>query len=177
MELSNASSLAESLFSEHHDRSARSSSTDPTSHSDPISSLNLKTCGHIHPLPSPLHSSSIPLVYCDTTASGRALELVEDYIYTNVTKWLANTHTTTSSTGGQSTAFVTEARQIISESCNARTKGKAAIDAVIFTGDGATSAVDCLISFLPKGGVLITGPMQVRSCCGCGCCKISHRQE
>lgn len=98
---------------------------------------------------------------------------VESYIINQVLPYLANTHTTTSLTGSQSTAFVQEARQIVAEAVNARVSGKAATDVVIFAGDGATSAVDALISLLPRGGggtggggaggVVIVGPMQHHS--------------
>ena len=44
-----------------------------------------------------------------------------------------NTHTNTSITGSQSTAFVAEARQIVAEECNAKITGKASQDVVLFT--------------------------------------------
>ena len=43
-----------------------------------------------------------------------------------------NTHTNTSVTGSQSTAFVAEARQIVAEGVNAKISGKAALDVVLF---------------------------------------------
>ncbi|GMH76596.1 hypothetical protein TL16_g07135 [Triparma laevis f. inornata] len=75
----------------------------------------------------------------------------------------------TSTTGSQSTAFVSESRQIISESTSARITGKASLDIVLFTGSGVTSAVTKLLSFLPKQNVgimtpiMIVGPLQHHS--------------
>jgi selenocysteine lyase/cysteine desulfurase len=46
-----------------------------------------------------------PLVYADYTASGRALTFIEDYIRQQVLPFYANTHTETSYTGAQTTAF------------------------------------------------------------------------
>jgi selenocysteine lyase/cysteine desulfurase len=43
-----------------------------------------------------------------------------------------NTHTNTSITGSQSTAFVAEARQLVAEAVNAKTTGKASLDLVLF---------------------------------------------
>ncbi len=47
-------------------------------------------------------------MYCDFTASGRALRFVEDYIQSEVLPLYGNTHTTTSATGLQSTLFRAE---------------------------------------------------------------------
>jgi selenocysteine lyase/cysteine desulfurase len=59
-----------------------------------------------------------------------------------------NTHTNTSITGSQTTAFVAEARQIVAEETNAKITGKASLDVVLFTGSGVTSAVELLIDCL-----------------------------
>ncbi|KAL7553131.1 hypothetical protein ACHAWF_016393 [Thalassiosira exigua] len=56
-------------------------------------------------------------------------------------------------TGSQSTAFVSEARQIVGEAVNARTTGKAALDAVIFGGNGVTGAVAILVDCLNLRGI------------------------
>lgn len=88
---------------------------------------------------------SLPLVYCDQTASNRSLKSVENYIRDVCLPLYGNTHTNTSVTGSQSTAFVAEARQIVAEGCNAKITGKAALDVVLFAGNGATSVVELLI--------------------------------
>lgn len=55
----------------------------------------------------------------------------------------ANTHTLQSGTGKQTNNAREEARSIIKRVCNANEK-----DALVFTGTGATSAVNLLVSKL-----------------------------
>ena len=85
------------------------------------------------------------LVYADWTASGRASRSVERAIRERVLPTYANTHTTTSTTGAQSTCFRQEARQVIAQCVNARVgySDKHA-DVVTFAGSGSTSAIDRL---------------------------------
>ncbi|PAA80656.1 hypothetical protein BOX15_Mlig012232g2, partial [Macrostomum lignano] len=80
------------------------------------------------------------LVYCDYTASGRALSFIEDYIRDEVLTHYGNTHTTTGVTSLQTTMFRDEARDIVRNCCRASD-----LDAVIFTGSGCTGAVHKLI--------------------------------
>ena len=84
-----------------------------------------------------------PLVYADYTASGRALTFIEDFISNRVLPFYANTHTDTSFTGAQTTKFREEARNTIRQAVNANSD-----DQVIFTGSGATAAIDKLIEIL-----------------------------
>lgn len=91
---------------------------------------------------------SLPIVYCDQTASNRSLTSVEKYIQDVCLPLYGNTHTNTSVTGSQSTAFVAEARQIVAEGCNAKITGKASLDVVLFAGNGATAVVELLIDCL-----------------------------
>ena len=89
------------------------------------------------------------MLYADWTASGRSLRHIEDYLQTNVLPMYANTHTTTSRCGQQSTFFRQEARQIIAQACNARIgySDKHA-DVVIFAGNGSTAAINKLALIL-----------------------------
>jgi hypothetical protein len=77
---------------------------------------------------------AVPLIYCDQTASNRPVKSIERYIERTCLPYYGNTHTNTSITGSQSTAFVAEARQIIAEETNAKITGKASLDIVLFTG-------------------------------------------
>lgn len=74
----------------------------------------------------------VPLIYCDQTASNRPLKSIEKYIHDTCLPLYGNTHTNTSVTGSQSTAFIAEARQIVAEGVNAKITGKAALDVVLF---------------------------------------------
>jgi hypothetical protein len=75
---------------------------------------------------------SVPLIYCDQTASNRPLKSIEKFINDRCLPLYGNTHTNTSVSGSQSTAFVAEARQIVAEGVNAKISGKAALDVVLF---------------------------------------------
>lgn len=93
--------------------------------------------GHDHSFNSPLEWKAgsplkVPLVYCDFTASSRPLSSIEEYLHQTCLPYYGNTHTNTSVTGSQSSAFVSEARQIIAEACNAKITGKASQDVVLF---------------------------------------------
>jgi selenocysteine lyase/cysteine desulfurase len=83
------------------------------------------------------------LTYADYTASGRSLSFIEDFIRDAVLPRYANTHTESSGTGLQTTAFREEARDIIK-----RCVGATAEHALIFCGSGTTGAIDRLIGIL-----------------------------
>jgi selenocysteine lyase/cysteine desulfurase len=85
------------------------------------------------------------MLYADWTASGRALAPVEDYVRAEVLPMYANTHTTTSVSGLQSTCFRQEARQVIAQACNARVGySDKHSDVVVFAGSGSTGAINKL---------------------------------
>jgi len=83
------------------------------------------------------------MTYADYTASGRSLAFIEDYIRHEVLTKYANTHSETSGTGLQTTAFREQARAIIKRAVKAGED-----DALIFCGSGATAAVQHLIGIL-----------------------------
>jgi selenocysteine lyase/cysteine desulfurase len=92
-------------------------------------------------IPGPFGAS--PLVYADYTASGRSLAMVEAAIARLVAPTYANTHTETSYTGLQTTALREGARAAIRQAINADAR-----HAVIFSGAGATSAINRLVRLL-----------------------------
>ncbi len=83
------------------------------------------------------------VTYADYTASGRSLAFIESFIRDEVMPLYANTHTETSGTGRQTTQFRDDARQIIHTAV-----GGGEDDVVIFTGSGATGAINKLIDCL-----------------------------
>lgn len=84
-----------------------------------------------------------PVIYADYTASGRALDFVEDAIRDHVLPKYANTHTESSGTGLQTTRFREDAREIIR-----RCVGADEDYAVLFCGSGSTGAIDRLVHVL-----------------------------
>lgn len=84
-----------------------------------------------------------PLVYADYTASGRALDFVEQYINNRVLPFYANTHSESSFTGRQSTLLRESARKAIKKSVGADED-----HAVVFCGSGATTGINKLIRLL-----------------------------
>lgn len=104
------------------------------------------------------------ILYCDYTASGKALDYIERFIYDNVYPYYANTHSATSISGQQTTAFREESRDIIRKAVNAGPE-----DVMIFTGSGTTAAIHKIISVVdlrpPKTehSVVIIGPYEHHS--------------
>jgi selenocysteine lyase/cysteine desulfurase len=83
------------------------------------------------------------VTYADYTASGRSLKFIEDFISEHVLPYYANTHTESSSTGLQTTQFREDARTQILESVGGNDD-----DVVIFSGSGATGAINKLVDIL-----------------------------
>ncbi|WP_306029464.1 aminotransferase class V-fold PLP-dependent enzyme [Stappia sp. MMSF_3263] len=90
-----------------------------------------------------------PLVYADYVASGRGLSFVEDLIRSQLLPNYGNTHTETSHTGRRTTRLREIARETVRKSV-----GAGSGHAVIFTGSGATSAVNKLVRALQLKGTL-----------------------
>ena len=81
------------------------------------------------------------VTYADYTASGRALRQVEDYMAEEVLPYYANSHTEASFCGAYTTGLREEARALIAAQVNAGDDCS-----VIFTGSGATAAVNRLVA-------------------------------
>jgi selenocysteine lyase/cysteine desulfurase len=91
------------------------------------------------------------LCYADLTATGRYLHFVEAWLR-RVRPFYANTHTAVSSTGRVMTGLREKARAVIRDAVHAGPD-----DVLLFTGAGATSAVNKLVGLL---GVRVSEPLE-----------------
>ncbi|KAL8168225.1 hypothetical protein V2J09_009724 [Rumex salicifolius] len=92
------------------------------------------------------------VIYADTTATGRCLHFVEDYIKNNVLPFYGNTHTCDSYVGTETTRMSQEATVYI-KSCLGATQN----DAVFFCGSGTTAAAKRLQEMM---GVAVPSPLR-----------------
>ena len=123
-----------------------------------VDALREDTIGHSRNIISPAAAAVFPentdfakterrIIYADFTATGRALSCIENFIVRDVLPDMGNTHTLTTATARQSTYFLKEARDVIATYFNCTHE-----DAVIFTGNGATGAIDKMVGMLIKSG-------------------------
>ncbi|MCX4247348.1 aminotransferase class V-fold PLP-dependent enzyme [Paraliomyxa miuraensis] len=91
------------------------------------------------------------MFYADLTATGRYLHFVERWVE-RIRPFYANTHTAVSSTGRITTALREKAREVVK-----RAVGAGEDDVVLFTGAGATAAVNKLVGLL---GLRIDEPLE-----------------
>lgn len=90
------------------------------------------------------------LCYADLTATGRYLHFVEAWMR-QVRAFYANSHTSVSSTGRVMTQLREEARRVVRRAMNASDE-----DVVLFTGAGATAAINKLVGLL---GLRVSEPL------------------
>ncbi len=93
--------------------------------------------GHDHMIRTPFGQKK--LIYADWIASGRMYQPIEEIFLNDVFPYVANTHTTTNTTGSSMTLAYKEARQIIKKHVNANSS-----DVLISSASGMTGVVNKL---------------------------------
>ena len=112
---------------------------------DPVAALKNGLIGKDIEIDGPFGTRK--LVYADYVASGRALRQVEEFIAGQVLPYYANSHTEASFCGGYMTRMREDARRIILDGCG----GNPTEHAVVFSGSGATAALNKLVHLLGIG--------------------------
>ncbi|TYZ64994.1 hypothetical protein PybrP1_000442 [[Pythium] brassicae (nom. inval.)] len=138
--------LEEDLSAQLASRGDSSGGGGPSDDEDPLELVSRSVIGRDALVDTPFGARAV--CYADFTASGRALACVEDFVRREVLPLYANTHSSASATGLQTTCFRHEARQLVAEAVNARVTGRAAEDCVLFAGQGSTAAVHKLVAAL-----------------------------
>lgn len=106
-----------------------------------LAGLRKGVIGEGVPVPGPFGDH--PLLYADYVASGRALQQVESFVLTQVLPYYANSHTQASYCGRMMTRLRASARAHIARLCKATEAYS-----VVFTGSGATSGINRLVSLM-----------------------------
>ena len=119
----------------------KTNSTPPILKTVSLENIGRHIIGHDTVVEGPFGSRR--MLYADYVASGRAYGPIEDKIHEYILPLYANTHTESSVTGRQTTAFREQARSIIGKAINTNNE-----DAIIFCGTGCTGAIDKLIHIL-----------------------------
>lgn len=94
----------------------------------------------------------LPKRYFDYTASGLPFGPIEELVRDRVLPWMANTHTEASATGGYMTELYHQAHAAAAREVNAGPD-----DVVVFTGSGATGAINKLVRCI---GLLVPEPIE-----------------
>lgn len=115
--------------------------TNSLKRSDLVSHLGASVIGSDARIDGP--NGSVPLVYADYVASGRALRPVEEFVMQHVLPYYANSHTDASFCGSYSTRLREAARTEI-----ARLTGAGPGCSVIFNGSGATAGINRIVGLL-----------------------------
>lgn len=117
---------------------------------DPLAVLREGLIGKGRHVPGPFGPK--PMLYCDYTASGRALMQIEEFVLEEVLPWYANSHTEASHCGARMTAMRRGARKVVAQAC-----GAGAEHAVIFCGSGATAGINRLVHLFGIADALARG--------------------
>jgi len=132
----------------------------PSAVDDAVQAIRDNVIGTEEVIATPFGARAV--VYCDWTATARALRCVEDYMQTDVLPMYANTHSSSSKTAMQTSCFRHEAREIVQLHCHANPSK----DVVLFAGQGATSAINRLVGVLGaalRQAVVFVGPFEHHS--------------
>lgn len=118
---------------------------------DPVQALKAGQIGKDIKFQTPFGTKT--LIYADYIASGRPLRQIEEFVMNDVLPFYANSHTVDSFCGAAMTGMRQEARDVIAAKCS----GNKRDHAVIFTGSGATSALNQLVHLLGLRDAVMRG--------------------